>query len=102
MSSLGQFGTGLAWASRFQNQIKHSLVTLAQYLDTTDRLERCAAVRVESLFASEHSAHKLVRLAIRYGLGQADPARAADLGHSLLAYALVWAYNPSDNSVLRQ
>jgi hypothetical protein len=94
IATLGPLGPSLAWASRVRHRIEHSLIVLAQHLESRGYLDQCAAVRAETVFVSGRGAKKLARIAEHYGLTQPVNAQPADLGHGLLAYGLAWACNP--------
>lgn len=94
IATLGPLGPSLAWASRVRHRIEHSLITLAQHLESRGCLDQCAAVHAEAVFVGGRGAKKLARIAGHFGLTRPGNAQRADLGHGLLAYGLAWACDP--------
>ena len=90
---LGQPGSTLSWARRFQVRMDHSLSNLAARIRADPSLQSCKAVRGEAVFAAGREADAAVRIARRFGFTRIE-GRTASPGETLVSFALAWASNP--------
>ena len=93
--ALGSFRCGLGWGSRAKQRIEHSLAVLAAHVEADPSLAQCKAFRAEAVFLTGRQAETLSRIAGRLGFGARIAPRPADPGHTMLAFALAWACQPS-------
>jgi len=78
-----------------EQRIEHSLAVLATHVETNPSLAQCKAFRAEAVFLTGRQAKTLSRIAGRLGFGARIAPRPADPGHTMLAFALAWACQPS-------
>ncbi|MGH6828898.1 MAG: hypothetical protein ACREFW_08310 [Rhizomicrobium sp.] len=91
---VGGLGLGLLWAVKVRRGMEHSMILLAERLETDRALCSCAAIRARIAFVDSRSAPKFTRIARRFGLESEGGNQARMLGPGLLSLALTWATNP--------
>jgi hypothetical protein len=89
---------GLGWGCRAKRRIERSLAALAAHVEVTQGLAHCKAFRAEAVFIRGRRVRTLLRIAERLGFGAAVDPERADVGHTLLAFALTWAFHPGDRA----
>jgi hypothetical protein len=89
---------GLGWGCRAKRRIERSLAALAAHVEVTQGLAHCKAFRAEAVFIRGRRERALLRIAQRLGFGTPKNPERADVGHTLLAFALTWAFHPGDRA----
>jgi hypothetical protein len=93
--ALGSFRPGLGWASRVKRRIEHSLAMLAVHVEADPSLGQCKALRADAVLLARRRRQTLTRIAQRLGLGAPLCVQPADPGHTMLSFALAWAWHPA-------